>query len=82
MLSLQPKLTTYQFGIYARAHIAIFIVIACANFMILNVKMGMIWWFLPVVCVAMNDSFAYIFGRMFGRTKLTDLSPKKTWEGA
>ncbi|KAJ8903028.1 hypothetical protein NDN08_006343 [Rhodosorus marinus] len=81
VLSLQPKLASYQFGIYARSHIAIFVVITCANFMILNVKMGMIWFFLPVVCVAMNDSFSYIFGRMFGKTPLTALSPKKTWEG-
>uniref|UniRef100_A0A7S3AA50 phosphatidate cytidylyltransferase n=1 Tax=Rhodosorus marinus TaxID=101924 RepID=A0A7S3AA50_9RHOD len=81
VLSLQPKLASYQFGIYARSHIAIFVVITCANFMILNVKMGMIWFLLPVVCVAMNDSFSYIFGRMFGKTPLTALSPKKTWEG-
>eukprot|EP00188_Purpureofilum_apyrenoidigerum_P004644 Plantae.Rhodophyta-Purpureofilum_apyrenoidigerum.ctg5389.p1 GENE.Plantae.Rhodophyta-Purpureofilum_apyrenoidigerum.ctg5389~~Plantae.Rhodophyta-Purpureofilum_apyrenoidigerum.ctg5389.p1 ORF type:complete len:444 (+),score=58.18 Plantae.Rhodophyta-Purpureofilum_apyrenoidigerum.ctg5389:44-1333(+) len=81
VLSLQPKLVAYQFGIYSRSHIAIFLVIMCANFMIFNVKLGMIWWFLPLVCVAMNDSFAYIFGKMFGRTRLTILSPNKTLEG-
>lgn len=28
-----------------------------------------------------NDTFAYIFGISFGKTKLIELSPKKTWEG-
>ncbi len=29
-----------------------------------------------------NDTFAYVFGRLFGRTKLFErISPKKTWEG-
>lgn len=31
-----------------------------------------------VIC---NDISAYIFGRLFGRTPLSSLSPKKTVEG-
>ena len=33
---------------------------------------------MSVIC---NDIFAYIFGKLFGRTPLIHLSPKKTWEG-
>lgn len=34
------------------------------------------------VLIWSNDTFAYVSGRMFGRTKLFErISPKKTWEG-
>lgn len=36
---------------------------------------------LPAMLVITNDIFAYIFGRLFGRTQLIELSPKKTLEG-
>jgi phosphatidate cytidylyltransferase len=36
---------------------------------------------LPCSLVIVNDSFAYISGKLFGRTKLIALSPNKTWEG-
>lgn len=32
--------------------------------------------------VFLTDTFAYIFGRFFGKHKLTKISPKKTWEGS
>jgi phosphatidate cytidylyltransferase len=35
-----------------------------------------------VITVVMIDSFGYLVGRFFGRTKLIPtISPKKTWEG-
>eukprot|EP00796_Vickermania_ingenoplastis_P010422 gene10423-7266_t len=46
-----------------------------------NMVHGMIWFLLPVFCVVVNDTWAYIFGKLFGRTKLILLSPKKTVEG-
>ncbi len=36
---------------------------------------------LPASLVICNDISAYIFGRMFGKTPLSSLSPKKTVEG-
>lgn len=50
-------------------------------FELCNMANGMIWFLLPVFCVVVNDSWAYIFGKLFGRTKLLLLSPKKTVEG-
>jgi phosphatidate cytidylyltransferase len=40
--------------------------------------------FLVIMIVAgmwMNDTMAYLVGSMIGRTPLTKISPKKTWEG-
>jgi len=41
----------------------------------------MIWMIMPAMLVITNDIFAYIFGRLFGKTQLIELSPKKTIEG-
>jgi phosphatidate cytidylyltransferase len=37
---------------------------------------------LAFACIWAADIGAYVFGRIFGRTPLTDISPKKTVEGA
>lgn len=36
---------------------------------------------LLIVSIWINDSFAYIAGSLIGRTPMTEISPKKTWEG-
>jgi phosphatidate cytidylyltransferase len=39
---------------------------------------------LPLLIIAaiwINDTMAYIVGSLIGRTKLSEISPKKTWEG-
>jgi phosphatidate cytidylyltransferase len=41
----------------------------------------MIWFLFPVSLIICNDIMAYVFGFFYGRTPLTKLSPKKTWEG-
>lgn len=42
-------------------------------------------WILPIgmfLIIWTNDTFAYLSGRFFGKTKLLErISPKKTWEG-
>lgn len=44
-------------------------------------QLGVFWaLFVPTIC-ACNDSFAFIFGKTFGRTPLIKLSPNKTVEG-
>lgn len=41
-------------------------------------------WIVPVLLIAslwINDTMAYITGSLIGKTPLTSISPKKTWEG-
>jgi phosphatidate cytidylyltransferase len=60
---------------------ALFLIVFQAHFMMNNVFEGMLWFFLPVSLVIINDIFAYICGITFGRTPLIQISPKKTVEG-
>jgi phosphatidate cytidylyltransferase len=42
------------------------------------------WHFVPIVIIAsiwINDTMAYIVGSLIGKTPLSKVSPKKTWEG-
>jgi phosphatidate cytidylyltransferase len=34
-----------------------------------------------IACMWINDTMAYIVGSLIGKTPLTRISPKKTWEG-
>ncbi|MCI0652668.1 MAG: phosphatidate cytidylyltransferase [Planctomycetes bacterium] len=43
---------------------------------------GTSWVLFTLLLAKMNDTGAYFVGRSFGRTPLTTISPKKTWEGA
>lgn len=41
-------------------------------------------WAIPILliaCIWINDTMAYITGSLFGKTPLSSISPKKTWEG-
>lgn len=41
-------------------------------------------WIIPIILIAsiwINDTMAYIVGSLIGRTQLSSISPKKTWEG-
>lgn len=42
---------------------------------------GSFFVLLLVAGIWMNDTMAYLVGSMIGRTPLTKISPKKTWEG-
>lgn len=79
--SLQAGHYRFQFTQFAWTHMALYLIVVQAHFIMNNVFEGMIWFFLPVSLVITNDIFAYICGMLFGRTQLIKLSPKKTVEG-
>jgi CDP-diglyceride synthetase len=43
---------------------------------------GLLATVMAVACIVAADVGAYFFGKQWGRTKLTEISPKKTVEGA
>lgn len=47
-----------------------------------NLTVGLIATLTTVACIIAADTGAYFVGKNLGRTKLTDISPKKTVEGA
>jgi len=79
--SLQKGHYRFQFTQFAWTHLALFLIVVQAHFVVNNVFEGMIWFFLPVSLVITNDIFAYVCGITFGRTQLIKISPKKTVEG-
>mmetsp|Transcript_33988 Transcript_33988/g.64942 ORF Transcript_33988/g.64942 Transcript_33988/m.64942 type:complete len:444 (-) Transcript_33988:396-1727(-) len=79
--SLKKNMYVYQFGQYAWTHMILLVIVLQSSCFVANIFEG-IWWFLmPTLLVILNDIMAYLSGFFFGRTPLTSLSPKKTWEG-
>lgn len=79
--SLQKGHYRFQFTQFAWTHMALYLIVVQAHFIMNNIFEGMIWFFLPAALVITNDIFAYVCGITFGRTQLIKLSPKKTVEG-
>jgi len=79
--TLKPGSYKFQFANFGWTHIALFLIVVQAHFIMNNLFEGMIWFFMPAALVITNDIFAYICGITFGRTQLIKISPKKTVEG-
>ena len=79
--SLQNGHYRFQFTQFAWTHMALYLIVVQAHFVMNNLFEGLVWFFLPASLVITNDIFAYICGMAFGRTQLIKLSPKKTVEG-
>lgn len=79
--SLQKGQYRFQFSQFSFTHMTLILVVGQAHFIINNLLEGMYWFLVPCSLVIANDCFAYIFGKLFGRHKLLELSPKKTVEG-
>ncbi|KAI8890719.1 phosphatidate cytidylyltransferase [Backusella circina FSU 941] len=70
-----------QMSQFGWTHMAVFLIVVQAHFIVDNILEGLIWFFLPAALVVCNDIFAYICGFFWGKTPLIQLSPKKTVEG-
>lgn len=78
---LRRPVIRQQFSLLAWVHFLCIIVVLQSYMIIQNLFEGLIWVVLPVTLVFVNDIFAYIFGRVYGKTPLIAVSPKKTIEG-
>ncbi|KAJ1605060.1 putative cytidine diphosphate-diacylglycerol synthase [Cryptosporidium canis] len=81
ILSLRNYTLRYQFSQFGIMILSLLLVVTQSIFMIANTYRGLFWFILPSCLVICNDIFAYIIGKLFGKTRLFRLSPKKTVEG-
>jgi len=81
VLSLKAGFYRVQFSMFAWVFITLIIIVLQSTMLIYNMFQGLFWFVLPAILVMSNDSWAYVWGQLFGRTPLLELSPKKTMEG-
>ena len=82
VLSLEKGFYKYQFKQLGWCLVIIIIVVSQSAFAMANLLDGLVWLIIPALCIVTNDIMAYMCGKIFGKTPLIKLSPKKTWEGA
>ncbi|ETO15502.1 hypothetical protein RFI_21862 [Reticulomyxa filosa] len=82
VIALKPGFYRYQFKQLAWCLVTAFAIIALSSLTLWNLSDGMIWFLLPGFLIITNDIFAYMVGATIGQTRLIELSPNKTWEGA
>ncbi|CAH1176106.1 unnamed protein product [Phaedon cochleariae] len=78
---LKQKLIQEQFSLFFWTHFLIIIISLQTYSLIQTMFEGLIWVVMSICLITLNDIFAYIFGKFFGKTPLILLSPKKTVEG-
>lgn len=79
--NLKREYLRQQFALFCWVHITLLLVVVSSHFIVNNILEGLIWFFIPASLVINNDVMAYVCGKLFGRTPLLKLSPKKTVEG-
>lgn len=79
--SLRKGHLKFQMGSLCVTHMVLLFVVFQAHLIINNIQNGLFWFLLPCGLVIVNDIFAYLCGITFGKTKLIEISPKKTLEG-
>ncbi|KAF7269808.1 hypothetical protein GWI33_017151 [Rhynchophorus ferrugineus] len=78
---LRRKLIREQFTLLAWIHFLGIIIVLQSYMVVQNMFEGLIWLVMPITLVFLNDIFSYIFGKIYGKTPLIEVSPKKTLEG-
>lgn len=81
VMNLQRKHYRKQFGLLAWTHVMALVIVAPSCLITKTIYQGMIWFIICVTTITSNDIMAYICGKLFGKTPLIAVSPKKTWEG-
>lgn len=81
VMSLKRGMYRYQFQQFTWMCMTLIFIVGQGTLQLQNMRRGMFWFLLPASCVVHNDVWAYICGKLFGRTPLLRLSPKKTLEG-
>ena len=81
MIDLKKETLRYQLSQFCYSFIIALFATTTAWSISYTSYYGRYWYFFPVFCIGWNDASAYFCGRAFGRTKLIQLSPKKTVEG-
>lgn len=79
--SLRKGYLKFQMASLCATHMALLFIVFQAHLIINNIMTGLFWFLLPCGLVIVNDIFAYLCGITFGKTKLIEISPKKTLEG-
>ncbi|ORX34526.1 cytidylyltransferase family-domain-containing protein [Kockovaella imperatae] len=79
--NLQRQYLRQQFALFCWVHITLLLIVVSSHFIVNNILEGHVWFFIPASLVICNDVMAYVCGKLFGRTPLIKLSPKKTVEG-
>ncbi|GIX63206.1 cytidine diphosphate-diacylglycerol synthase [Babesia caballi] len=81
ILSLEKGHSSQQFLRLAFILMALFYVVIQSMMIIANLYYGLVWFALPHFMISVNDTAAYVFGKIYGKTPLISLSPNKTLEG-
>ncbi|CAB4253150.1 similar to Saccharomyces cerevisiae YBR029C CDS1 Phosphatidate cytidylyltransferase (CDP- diglyceride synthetase) [Maudiozyma barnettii] len=79
--SLRKGFLKFQFASLCATHMALLFIVFQGNLITKNILNGLFWFLVPCGLVIVNDIFAYLCGITFGKTKLIEISPKKTLEG-
>lgn len=81
LYSITPQHKKYCFRSFAFTHILVILFALPSSLIISNIFNGLYWFVMPVLIVICNENTAYYVGRVFGRTQISEISPKKTLEG-
>ncbi|WVQ84110.1 hypothetical protein IAT38_006255 [Cryptococcus sp. DSM 104549] len=79
--NLKREYLRQQFALFCWVHISLLLIVVSSHFIVNNILEGLVWFFVPASLVICNDVMAYVCGKLFGKTPLIKLSPKKTVEG-